>query len=295
MPTPYSQWSIGIYTGESPLALAPHPAISNPVLCSQDVTDVCANFVADPFMMQVDDTWYMFFEVWNRDANKGEIGLATSPDGLHWSYDQIVLRQPYHLSYPYVFVWQDECYMIPETVADGTIQLYRAADFPTQWTPVTTLMAIEGTDASILYRDGVWWLFVCTTPYTQETLRLYMANALEGPWREHPCNPIIDADVHSARPAGRVVALGDRVIRYAQDCYPEYGTRVTAFEISTLSPTVYIEGACHQSPILQAGPAEWHRRRMHHVDPHLMPDGSWMACVDGDATAKTETEIILET
>ena len=36
----------------------------------------------------------MFFEVLNDDTNNGEIGLATSLDGLHWNYEQIVLMKP---------------------------------------------------------------------------------------------------------------------------------------------------------------------------------------------------------
>jgi hypothetical protein len=37
---------------------------------------------------------------------EGEIGLATSEDGLKWDYKQVVLNEPFHLSYPYVFEWQ---------------------------------------------------------------------------------------------------------------------------------------------------------------------------------------------
>ena len=76
--------------------------ITNPVLTADDVTDVEAEFVADPFMFHENGTWYMFFEVYNLDNDQGDVGLATSSDGLHWDYEQIVLSDDMHHSYPFV-------------------------------------------------------------------------------------------------------------------------------------------------------------------------------------------------
>ncbi len=44
--------------------------------------------------------WFTFFEVLSREYGRGEIGLAASVDGFEWQYRQIVLREPFHLSYP---------------------------------------------------------------------------------------------------------------------------------------------------------------------------------------------------
>ena len=48
-------WSIGIYTGESPVSLRPSPNVQNPVLTHAHVTDIAASFVADPFMVHEND------------------------------------------------------------------------------------------------------------------------------------------------------------------------------------------------------------------------------------------------
>src|SRR5690242_2048118 len=100
---PHYIWSLGIYAGSSALALSPAPGISNPVLTAQDVTDVPAAFLADPFMLFANGDWYMFFEIMHRERRVGEIGLATSRDGLRWEYRKVVLRETFHLSYPCVF------------------------------------------------------------------------------------------------------------------------------------------------------------------------------------------------
>ena len=122
-------WSIGIYAGRSPLQLAPLPKIINPVLTAWDVKDIPAQYVADPFMLQSGSSWYMFFQVMNAATRCGEIGLATSRNGLSWQYQQIVLHESFGMSFPCVFRWNDDFYMIPETAQAGAIRLYRAVAF----------------------------------------------------------------------------------------------------------------------------------------------------------------------
>jgi hypothetical protein len=276
-----SMWSIGIYLGTSPFDFLPPSHMKNPVLSWQAISDVPAEFVADPFMLRTGGSWHMFFEVMNRQTQKGEIGLATSRDGYEWTYQQIVLAEPFHLSYPYVFESDNEYYMIPETLEPGAIHLYRAVSFPTRWVQVARL--IEGTyaDPSIFYRAGKWWMFACSTPYGHDTLRLYFADELMGHWSEHPHSPLVEGNNRIARPAGRVLVFPDKVIRYAQDCHPRYGSQVRAFEISELTTTGYHEKENARSPILTATGAGWNGNRMHHIDAQQISDGNWLACVDG--------------
>jgi len=278
-------WSIGIYTGASPFKLSPARKNSNPVLSRRDVSDVPAAFVADPFMLRANGAWYMFFEVMNSRSDKGEIGLAVSADGYRWEYQQVVLDEPFHLSYPYVFSWNGDFYMVPETLARGAVSLYIADPFPTGWKFVRRLIRRKCADPSIFQFQNRWWLFACTTPYRHDTLRLYFADDLLGPWFEHPCSPVVENDERAARPGGRVLVLDGRVIRFTQDCYPDYGSRVRAFEISELSPTAYIDREITERPVLKGSGKGWNRSGMHNVDSHMLPGGRWIACVDGVARA----------
>lgn len=274
-------WSIGVYTGASPVNLGPPPCVQNPVLTREDVSDVPAFFVADPFMVRAGACWHMFFEVLNWRSNKGEIGLATSKDGLHWTYRQIVLSEPFHLSYPYVFEWKNEYYMVPESHQAGAVRLYRATRFPVDWSYVGDMLTGPYlADASLLRYRGRWWLFA-ETGGSHDTLRIYHAEDLLGPWLEHPMGPAVVGNPHVARPAGRLLETGGRIIRYAQDCHPCYGTAVWAFEITELTRRSYEERPAARDPVLAAGGAGWNARGMHHIDPHRLEQGSWIACVDG--------------
>ncbi|HEV7857553.1 MAG TPA: hypothetical protein VGO91_02800 [Pyrinomonadaceae bacterium] len=274
-------WAIGIYEGASPFQFFPHAGVANPVLTRRDVRDVAASFIADPFMIHTSDGWHMFFEVMNEGSGKGEIGLATSPDALFWTYQKIVLSEPFHLSYPYVFAWQDDYYLMPETLGARCVRLYRAVSFPSRWSYLGDLVRGLCADPSICYFAGRWWLFTCSTPTAHDTLRLHFADELRGRWFEHPQSPIVAGDVRTARPAGRILVQDNRVIRYAQDCHQRYGHQVRAFEVCELTPRDYAEKEDARSPVLSATGAGWNGKGMHHVDPHLTPEGRWLACVDG--------------
>jgi len=275
------RWYISIYQGPTPFNLEPALGIDHPVLAATDVTDVPATFVADPFLLPVDDKWYMFFEVLNAQTDQGDIGYATSPDGLHhWTYQSIVLDEPFHLSYPYVFEWEGEYYMIPEAAETGTVHLYKATSFPTGWVEQASLFSSSATaDPSIFYHDGTWWMFTSTT--THDTLRLFFADNLTGPWQEHPRSPLVQGDSNIARPGGRVLDDGDRLLRIAQDDDPYYGNQLRAFEISVLTRTAYTENEIPASPLLTASGSGWNASGMHQLDAWRKDTTTWIASVDG--------------
>ncbi|MFN6945463.1 MAG: hypothetical protein ACK4ND_10985 [Cytophagaceae bacterium] len=270
-------WSIGIYTGPSPFDLTPPNNFENPVLTARDVKDVPAEFVADPFMVKENNTWYMFFEVLNKKTNQGDLGVALSKDGLNWTYKQIILDEPFHLSYPYVFKWGNDYYMIPESNQAFSIKLYKAINSPYKWTFVKNL--IEGknfSDNSIIFHNNKWWIF---TSIKNDTLRLYYSSDLLGPWTEHPKSPIINGNPSIARAGGRVILFNNQIIRFAQDDYPYYGKQVRAFKITELSTQSYKEEEI--GLILKPLGSGWNAKGMHHIDPHQLDNGKWIACVDG--------------
>jgi hypothetical protein len=278
-----SRFSIAIYSGADPLRLAPIAPRRGPVLTHHDVTDGTAQFVADPFMVRVDQAWHMFFEtvVLTGRRRTGVISHATSQDGVTWQYQRVVLSEPFHLSYPHVFRWGADFYMVPESSAAGEVRLYRADPFPSRW--VFEAVLVRGPvllDTTVFRHEDRWWMLTATTA-ASDTLALFHSTSLTGPWTEHRQSPVVRGDPHRARPAGRVIALGGRLVRFAQDCAPRYATGVRALEITRLSVQEYEQREI--DPVLVFGPGTglWNRRGMHHVDAQRLDDGRWIACVDG--------------
>lgn len=279
--TEKEQWTIGIYSGDSPFNFPATQRRWNPVLRAEDVTDVPAKFVADPFMVQEDETWYLFFEVYNLDTEQGDLAVATSKNTRSWDYEQIILDEPFHLSYPYVFKWQDEYYLIPESFEANSIRLYKAEQFPTKWTFITTLVDnMELVDPSVAFYNDQWWLLA--TPTSNDTLHLFFADDLLGPWQEHPASPVVENNLHKSRSSGRLLVYDNRLFRYTMDVDPPVGThQVWAYEITDISPTTYAEERVGDVPILKPDGSGWNAQAMHQIDPHQIDDNNWIAPVDG--------------
>jgi hypothetical protein len=275
-------WSIGTYAGDSPLNLKPIEGISYPALDRHSITDVLASYVADPFMIEVKGKWYLFMEIVPSETKRGVVGLATSDDGIDWKYEKVILQEEFHLSYPFVFEHEGEHYMVPETLGAGAIRLYKAANFPYDWEHQADLTSGLYSDPTLFRHDSKWWMFAGSNPYGSNTVNLFYADTLEGPYIEHPQSPIIENNNRMARPAGRI-NQENGLVRLCQSSYPSYGSEVRAFEITELTTEKYSEKELEESPILKRNSEikQWNSKGMHHLDAHQIGPNKWIACVDG--------------
>ena len=280
------QWGVGIYVGTAPDKPFTSGNIKNPVLTIKDVTDMDADFVADPFMVKEGGTWYLFVEVLNNADGKGDLSVATSKDGIKFKYQKKVLDEKFHLSYPHVMKWKGQWWMVPESYEDKSIRLYKATKFPYKWKLEKKLVTGSPfVDSTLIEHDGKWWMWSSITG--NNVLVLYYADALDGPWHKHPQNPLRLGDPEYARPGGPIIKYNGRLIRYAQDCFPRYGTAIRAFEVTKLTTTEYAEKVLNDGkPLIGATGTGWNALGMHQLDPHQIAPGKWIAAVDGIYNAR---------
>jgi hypothetical protein len=274
-------WTIGIYTGPSPFELSAPSNVKNPVLTGADVTDMKdlnVDTVAHPFLVAVGSRYYMFFTAKDLKADQGGIGMAESRDGFEWEFRRTVIRERFVLSHPCVFEWHNDYYLVPEAHTETSVRLYRATSFPDQWHYEGDLIRGDHFISPTLarYKD-VWWLFASVPG--NGTLRLFQARDLKGPWTEHPQSPIVKDDIRTARTAGRPLVMDDTLYRLGMDCYPTYGSRVRAFQITNISPSTYVEKMI-ETPLVKASSKGWNALAMHHVDALRTGADQWMAAVD---------------
>jgi hypothetical protein len=201
-------------------------------------------FYADPFLIERNGRNYLFFEDYKFASRKGMISCCEVDAEGNCSKPCVVLERKYHLSYPFLFTWQGEFYMIPETRDNGTIEMYRARNFPEAWVQEAILMSdVAATDSTLLHYHDKWWLFTAgmlehASP--NETLWLFFADSPMGPWTAHPKNPIV-SDPCRARPAGCLFLDNGELIRPGQDCSRGYGYATNLYRVSVLSETDYQE------------------------------------------------------
>src|SRR6185437_9798527 len=208
------------------------------------VQDDGARFYADPFLHRANDRTFLFVEEYPYAARRGVISAAEVRGDRLLTAPVPVLKRPYHLSYPFVFEHEDELYMTPETGENRSIELYRAVEFPWKWELSTVLMkGAVFSDATVLFHDGLWWLFVTADWFgtsTQDQLSIFYSETLQGDWKSHPANPV-KSDSRFSRPAGRIVQQSGRLFRPAQNCDRTYGAGIVWFEITELTSTHFSE------------------------------------------------------
>ena len=275
------QWTIGIYRSDSPFHFNKLQGWINPLFRAEDVTDVDAEFVADPFLVKEGEIWNLFFEVYNNATEQGDLAVATSKNTWIWHYEKVILDEPFHLSYPYVFKSNGDYYLIPESFEANSIRLYKADSFPTHWTYVKTLVdGRDYVDNSVIFFHDKWWLYSSVT--SNDTLYLHYADSLMGPWKEHPQSPIVSQDVHKSRPSGRLLVYDGRLYRFTMDIDPPVGThQVMVYEVIEITPTSYVEKLAQEAPIVKASGSGWNGQAMHQLDPVQIDLNSWIASVDG--------------
>jgi hypothetical protein len=201
-------------------------------------------FYADPFILKKGGVNYVFCEEFLYDRPKGVISCFEVDARGNYSEPRVVLEREYHLSYPFVFEWQGQIYLLPETGANRTIELYRAVEFPHRWELAHVLMEnLHALDPTLLKHRGKFWLFV--NPRVEghpdcEELDVFFANSPLGPWTPHPKNPVV-SDVRRARPAGRLFWANGQLFRPAQDCSVRYGYAVSLNRVDVLSESDYRE------------------------------------------------------
>jgi len=214
--------------------------------CLRSIMPPKGHFWADPHLTTDKDATHVFFEDFEYEDHKGRISVLTLDAAGRPGPVRRVLETESHLSHPFVFRHDDRLFMIPESVAAETVDLYECIDVPHMWVfRRSVLTGVRLVDASLVEWQGLWWMFAgLRHPHGlrgADVLVLYMAeDPVAGDWREHPASPLM-ADVTGSRPGGAPFVCGGRLYRPAQDGSHDYGWGIAINEVVSLTPTHYAE------------------------------------------------------
>jgi len=203
-------------------------------------------FWADPFVICRNSKIFIFIEEVIYRIKKGHITLLELDKEGKLLQTEKILEKPYHMSYPFIFEYDNSFYMIPETSENKTIELYKCEEFPVKWSFVRNLKVnIIAKDTTIFFYKNKWWLFTAINESHNfsdyaELFLFYSNDFYTTDWIPHPNNPIV-TDIRNARPAGRVFMYDNKIYRPSQDCSVRYGRALNINQIITLSETSYKE------------------------------------------------------
>jgi len=202
------------------------------------------NFWADPFPVADEGGYWIFFEEAPLVGQVGHLSVMRMDPSGRCQAPTRVLKSETHLSYPGVFRAGNSWYLVPESSAARSVQLYRARRFPFEWELEEVLLGeVQAYDPTLAKIDDRWWMFVNIAAEggsTLDELHLFHADRLQGPWKAHSRNPV-KSDARSARPAGHIFGYRGSLYRPAQDCSIRYGRAVVLHRIVKIDLHEYVE------------------------------------------------------
>jgi hypothetical protein len=241
----------------------------------QVLADPIDHFYADPFPFRWRDKDYLFFEDLDQKTQKGIISVVEFDEQGRPGPAIPVLEEPWHLSYPFLIEADGEIWMVPEASLSGEISIYRATRFPFGWEKHSTLVSgIEAADATVIQHGGKYWMFAVTRDGIggySDTLCLWSAETLLGPWRPHAANPLVIND-RTARPAGNMIWRDGKLLRPVQDCRNGYGAALGLAQVTRLDDEQF-----EQVIVTHLGPSkQWPGRKL-----HTLSSNGHMEAIDG--------------
>ena len=167
---------------------------------------------ADPLLCHRGGKRWLFAEAMDLSNGKGRLEVCELHDDGSIDGWRVALEEDFHLSFPMVFDWNGEVWMIPETGHDHSLRLYRCRVFPTKWELVQRFATDEELcDAILVNRRAEALTILCseTKPDTQLHVR-YRRYTLSHAEQETAALPLAEADtLPAAAPAGPFELLPD--------------------------------------------------------------------------------------
>lgn len=205
-------------------------------------------FLADPFVIKYKTDYYCFVEDFDYRTKRGSISAyKITTDG----YDPIgiVLSEDFHLSYPFMFEYENQIFMCPETHEKNEIRLYRCIEFPAKWEFHKTIMRdVSAADTNIFWYNGKWWLFTnfddsIVGDHSSQLHIFSSESPLSDKWLAHECNPVI-FDPLTARNGGLFHSDGEIFRVFQRQGFDMYGEACGVAKITNLSSDRYEEETC---------------------------------------------------
>lgn len=202
------------------------------------------SYTADPFIIDFEEDTLVFFESYSYATERGHISMAKASEHFDKYYD--VLKSDLHFSFPSVFVYENQLFMIPECYESNGIQLYQYDyEINKMIFKQTLLEGVAAVDPVLYKKDNYWWLFFTEKNQPSVHLQIWFSENMHGPYQPHFNNPV-KSDIHSSRPAGMLFEKDGKLFRPAQDCSEAYGIGVVINELTELSKEYFLEKESHR-------------------------------------------------
>jgi hypothetical protein len=215
-------------------------------------------FNADPFLFENNDSLYLFVEtkLFNKKAHISV--YLVNKKNLNAEYLGVAVNENFHLSYPAIYRYNGEIFMIPESQKSRESIVFKAVNFPLKWAMCDTLFDYPVKDPTLFrITDSTGFIYYC------QKMMLYRSKyALKNNKFETWDKEFIKAGVNS-RPGGSIIVLEQDTFLSLQNNFLGYGSGLDLYDISTNQIQSFL-GAHQKFAAFGAG--------MHHISTITLDD-----------------------
>ena len=205
-------------------------------------------WMADPFLYEYEGIVYVFYELWDYIRGRGVIGYSIINDDFSVTKPKIIINENFHLSFPHIFDYNGEIYIIPESCGDGSVALYKAESFPNLWTKCGKIIqSINSCDSIVIREKNNFYLHTCIMGKNDKghVPSCYVRNAIypiaipdsaNKEFGELFATDCGEGD-YGMRNAGAVLYDSDIIYRVGQDCRNGvYGKGICLYKVCSINP-----------------------------------------------------------
>lgn len=206
-------------------------------------------WVADPFPFEKDGTLYIFGEMYEYSNLKGSIAYTVLTENGFSKWKKII-EEPFHLSFPNVFMKDNEIYMCPEARQSGELYLYKCISFPEKWVKDKVLIKDTNCSDTVFYKqDNKEYALTCEWNRLNDhhmNVILFEGDSVTFA----PVDKVKSIENNLSRPAGKIFwdeKLNKHVAVF-QNCAPLYGSGLVFKEFDLDFPNYKEEEIARYNP-----------------------------------------------
>lgn len=189
---------------------------------------------ADPFLFEYNDDIFLFAEYYSYKLKRGIISVSkyNKTTDKFEKFTPIIVEN-YHLSYPVVFNYKGDVYMMPESGESNSLYMYKCKSFPNEWEKMPLAMSNIRLVDTTPYIKGDNFLAlslrISDPAYANGDLVLLK---YDGSKFDIISDKPLSSDMSFARPGGNFFSYEDVLYYPSQNCDGEYGKSLNIVKLS---------------------------------------------------------------
>ena len=214
------------------------------------IKNLPGHFFGDPFVLERNKKHYVFVEDYIKKDSKAVISVIEIDDKDNHNHFTNIIEEDFHLSFPFIFEYENDLFMVPESSENKDIRLYKCLKFPNIWTYCYNLISnIHAADTIIFKKSNLYWLLTTSSKnndYSSQLNIFYSDNPLSQSWIPHKNNPV-KYDINNGRNGGLIIDNNGELIRaiqtfdYNKYGQNQYGRKINLNSIINISETDFNE------------------------------------------------------